>query len=116
MTQPNAISGDTVLTIEFFHGQIAFVFSAPLPPGRIPDWLRDYPLQNGGRLPGVAGFAWLQSPKVGEVITFPFWFAALLFTMAGAAPWLRRQYSLRALLIGMTVIAIAVALVAWAIK
>jgi hypothetical protein len=103
-SQPIAISDNTVLTIEFLHGQIAFVFSAPLPLGRMPNWLRDYPLQNGGKLPGIAGFAWVQSPKVGEVITLPFWFATLLVTIAGAALWLRRQF------------AIAVALVAWSTK
>jgi hypothetical protein len=114
MTEPTAISSKTVLTVEFLQGQIALVFSGPLPPGRMPNWLRDSPQQNGGKLPGVAGFAWLQSPKIGEVFTFPFGFATVLIIVTGSVTWLRWRFTLRTLLTATTLVAVVLGLAVWA--
>ena len=112
-SEPIAIDRNTELTVELYHGQIAMVFSDPLPPGIIPAWLRDYPLQNRGKLPGVLVFAWHRSPIVGSVLTFPFWFATMLVVSAGVLGWFRYNFSLRTLLIAITLVGLILGTTIW---
>jgi hypothetical protein len=73
---------------------------------------------NGVRRVNKAGFGYLWFPK-SQRFVFPFWFPAILLTLFGAAPWIRRlhwRYSLRTLLIGMTVVAALLGLVIWAAR
>ena len=39
-------------------------------------------------------------------IKFPHWFPTLIFAMLAAAPWLKWRFSVRTLLIGMTIVAV----------
>jgi hypothetical protein len=52
------------------------------------------------------------------VVAFPAWFAALFLSSLATAPWIRRSWrcSLRALLIAMTLFAVAVGLITWLFK
>jgi hypothetical protein len=74
-TEPYAISDTSDLTIEFYHGQVALILSPLLPPNTLPLFLHDYPVQNENRLPGIAGFASLRVPRVGDVTMAPVWCA-----------------------------------------
>jgi hypothetical protein len=48
----------------------------------------------------------------GEILVrFPHWFAAIVFAALAATPWLRWRFSLRTLLIAMTLVAVALGLV-----
>jgi hypothetical protein len=48
---------------------------------------------------------WYWGPRL-TLVRVPYWPIALFTAMTGAAPWLRWRFSLRTLLIGMTVVAI----------
>jgi hypothetical protein len=115
-TEPYAISGRSDLTIEFYHGQIALILSPQLPPNTLPLFLPDYPVQNENRLPGIAGFASLPVPGIGNVTMAPVWFASLLAIAAGATPWLRWRFSLRTLLIATTLVAVGLGLIVFAAR
>jgi hypothetical protein len=57
---------------------------------------------------GILGFFYYSEPQSSQ-IHVPFWFLALAIITTGAAPWIRwsRQFTLRTLLIGLTVTAVA---------
>ena len=115
-TDQFVVASNVELTVEFYHGRTALIFSPPGPQGSSPMWLLDYPIQNGNKLPGIAGFALLRTPIVGDVYMFPFWFPVLLAVTAVTAPWLRYRFSLRTLLIATTLVAGVLGLVVWAAK
>lgn len=50
------------------------------------------------------------------VITIPHWFVILISTIAAAIPWLSRRFSLRTLLITITLVALALSLTTWAAR
>src|SRR3954470_4131140 len=67
-TDQFAVAGNVELTVEFYHGQTALIFSkSPYPRGTFANWLIDYPAQNGSKLPGIVGFALQSTPKIGDV-------------------------------------------------
>jgi hypothetical protein len=47
---------------------------------------------------------------------FPHWFAILIACAASIAPWLAWRFSLRTMLIAMTLVAVALGLVVWAVR
>jgi hypothetical protein len=49
----------------------------------------------------------------GIAVSISCWLPTILFAMLTAAPWLPRRFSLRTLLIGMTVVAAVLGLVVW---
>jgi hypothetical protein len=59
------------------------------------------------------GFTWERKPAY-TLVGAPMWFLAASLLVAGAAPWLRWRFSLRTLLIGITVVAAVLGLVIWA--
>jgi hypothetical protein len=63
-------------------------------------------------LPTTLGFA-----RHSNAIVFPHWFVVVVCTGAAALPWLSwsRTFSLRTLLIGMTMLAVGLGLVVWAV-
>jgi hypothetical protein len=55
----------------------------------------------------------------GGVVVFPYWSGVLLAVTLAAAPWIRQlnwRFSLRALLIAITLVAVVLGLVVWAAK
>jgi hypothetical protein len=46
----------------------------------------------------------------------PFWFAVLVSGALGSAPWLRWRFSLRTLLIGMTLVAVGLGIIVLAVR
>jgi hypothetical protein len=61
---------------------------------------------------GRFGFGLSHSPDV-QFVSFPHWFLALLSAAFATAPWLRWRFSIRTLLIAMTLVAVALGLIAW---
>jgi hypothetical protein len=51
---------------------------------------------------GLAG----SSDQYGIVAVFPIWAPAMVLALLGAAPWIVRRYSLRTLLVAMTLVAV----------
>ena len=50
-----------------------------------------------------------------STVAVPYWFAILFFVALAAVPWLRRQFSLRALLIATTLVAVALGVIVYAV-
>jgi hypothetical protein len=65
-----------------------------------------------GGPPGRLGFRWMQGP--GKSAQVPYWSIILLSALASGAPWIRSRFSLRMLLVAMTLVAILLGLLAWA--
>jgi hypothetical protein len=63
------------------------------------------------------GFEWTQSPT-GFAVAMPYWLPVAITGSLAGAPYIRscRRFSLHTLLIGMTVVAVAVAMIAWAAR
>jgi len=57
---------------------------------------------------------WALEPSSDDVILVSRWFAVILAGVLSATPWLESRSSLRSLLIAATIIALLLALVAWA--
>jgi hypothetical protein len=49
-------------------------------------------------------------------IRLPYWLLALIAAILGALPWLRWRFSLRTMLIGMTVVAALLGALVWAVR
>jgi hypothetical protein len=61
-----------------------------------------------------AGFEIRSNRNSNVVVIIPYWFLVLSLGVIAAAPWIRwRRFSLRTLLIGMTLIAVGLGLLAW---
>jgi hypothetical protein len=58
------------------------------------------------------------SSRFGTYITFPIWFAVIIFAAFGVTPWVRwgRRFSLRTLLIATTIIAVVLGLIVWSVR
>jgi hypothetical protein len=52
----------------------------------------------------------------GGSICFPHWFSILLIAVLTAAPWIGRRFSLRTLLIAMTLVAVGLGLIVYAMR
>jgi hypothetical protein len=68
-------------------------------------------------VPTTVGFAW-NSYNNGVHVFVPYWFLCTVAAGFAALPWLpwAKSFSLRTLLIGMTVVAVVLGLVIWAVK
>jgi hypothetical protein len=53
-------------------------------------------------------------PPRGSAFTCPYWFAILLVATVSCAPWLRWRFSLRTLLIAMTLVAVVLGVMVYA--
>ena len=58
----------------------------------------------------------LSSWDASTTISFPYWFPVVLTATVATAPWLRRRFSLRTLLIATTLVAVALGLIVWAVR
>jgi hypothetical protein len=63
---------------------------------------------------GFLGFGWKQVTKYQLVAIAPLWPPILLATAFAVAPWLRRRFSLRTLLIATTLLAVVLGLIIYA--
>jgi hypothetical protein len=59
------------------------------------------------------GFRWKFIPTAGVIIV-PLWFPIGLAAILATAPWLRYRFTLRALLIATTLVALVLGLAVWA--
>jgi hypothetical protein len=58
-----------------------------------PDWF------------GAEKWLWISDLPDSAMLFFPIWFPVLLTSMLAAAPWIKWRFSVRTLLIGLTVVA-----------
>ena len=68
------------------------------------------------RMPGVKSFELISTAQRTD-ISFPHWFAAIIGLLFAGAPWLRlrKQFSLRILLIATTLVAVVLGLIVAAV-
>jgi len=79
--------------------------------------IRFFPFNSDSYSP-LGSYAWWFGDTAFGAIA-PHWFPAVLFTALTVAPWIRQwqwRFSLRTLLIGMTVVAALLGAVVWAVK
>jgi hypothetical protein len=60
-------------------------------------------------------FKWIYSNDA-VLIQCPYWLITPMIAVAACLPWIRKSFSVRALLIAVTVIAVLLGLVVWVIK
>jgi hypothetical protein len=84
------------------------VSSDPIDADNIADYLAVQRTEHEN----LFGFSFIQTEST--FVSVPHWFTVSILGVFAAAPWLRWRFSLRMLLIGMTVIAILMGLVLWA--
>jgi hypothetical protein len=99
-------------TFDSIRGRLVLTTSIA-PPGTSPMPL-EYGSDRGGRdfldfKGNVLGF-YLWRDAFSVMIVIPYWFLALATAALTATPWLRWRFSLRTLLIGMTVVAVVLGL------
>jgi hypothetical protein len=70
---------------------------------------------SNSKLPSQAWGGWVHSKYVDQLL-LPYWLLVLFLAALGCAPWLRWRFSLRTLLIGMTLIAALLGLAIWAAR
>ena len=90
--------------------------SVPIPPsqsGWEPGWVyKSQPLPKNYYSP-----AWqVDFGQVTTIVSFPHWLIVLVFAVTAAVLWLPYRFSLRTLLIGMTLVAALLGTVVWAVR
>ena len=82
-----------------------------------PQWMISFPETLEGATSAdysIFGFSYSQSPSsLLERIRVPYWFFVFLSVVAGTTPWLRFRFTLRTLLIAMTLVAVVLGLIVW---
>jgi hypothetical protein len=63
-------------------------------------------------LPSRFGFDW-KITKWGWRLCLPYWFVLFVTATSACAPWMRWRFSIRALLIAMTLVAVALGAIVW---
>jgi|tagenome__1003787_1003787.scaffolds.fasta_scaffold20527914_2 hypothetical protein len=77
------------------------------------DWFYTMRLYPGGVTEWGFRSTWTQN---GFGTTTPDWFVILMLVALGAAPWLKWQFSLRTFLIAMTLVAVALGAIVYAVR
>ena len=78
---------------------------------------RTLPLDNSVEYPKPALIGIYTDATGSDIqILMPFWLVTLLVATIATAPWIPRRFSLRTLLIGTTLVAILLGLIAWAAR
>jgi hypothetical protein len=84
-----------------------------IPPSPVGNWRSDLAKMDR-RFSTVAGFGLVRDRNVFTIMV-PYWFVVLIVGALSFAPWPRvnHRFSLRAMLIAMTLVAIVLGLIAW---
>jgi hypothetical protein len=61
-------------------------------------------------------FAQLPTGSIVSTTLVPYWIPVLLTATLAALPWLRWRFSLKALMIGTTLVAVLMGLIVWAVR
>jgi hypothetical protein len=100
-------------------GTIKVAFGSPQPPNpffqvRKHGLLESEPMNpwHWDSVPNSHGFGTAHPTPTSFVIRFPHWLAAFIFALLVPLPWIRR-FSIRTLLIGVTIIAVVLGLLMW---
>jgi hypothetical protein len=80
-------------------------------PNPAEEWLAAVVLPNGQPYPSRVWGVFDFNTSDGVNAEAPFWFLILLLSTAATAPWLLRRFSLRTLLIVMTLVAVALGII-----
>jgi hypothetical protein len=99
-------------TLSFYSFQGKFTFDAAGDPGRSFSWLdTDYRHSFDAN---VRAWSWdVPKGSGSEALLLPYCLPVLLFATLAAAPWLRWRFSLRTLLVGMTLVAVGLGLIVY---
>lgn len=98
-------------------GIIGFEYIRMASPLEVRDWKFETAAEEMCgqiREPVVLGF-YAKALRKSGTICIPHWFAVLIVGGIAAAPWIRRfrRFSLRTLLVAMTLVAVVLAIVVW---
>jgi len=75
------------------------------------EWLQELSLHRA-----FVGVRLLHPQNSDWIIVIPHWFLTILCTVSGASPWFRWRFSLRTLLIAMTLIAVGLGAIVYAMR
>ena len=113
-------SGGMYYSLQCLCGRISVSRSTPNAGQTVTSWRQ--PVTDGLReiahnRENWMGFQYHYQPRPESLrVKLPMWFLFVLVASSAALPWIRRRFSLRTLLIGMTVVAVMLGLVIWAVK
>jgi hypothetical protein len=100
-----------------FRGGVALGEFEIAPGYNSPGWSHDNypPSAQKDYWPKLLGFCYAETPSYSQIL-IPYWFITLLSIVVGTVPWLRWRFTLRTVLLAITVVGVVLGLIVWAVR